>query len=535
MTSENKVLDFWHLLKFPNDFDFAQLYYKLNPSKYIHSQEDKTSTWYEYNEYNVLICYGSTEPPSLLNNIAERLRKYMIEQRNALLPPLQENYTSSDLFKTASDTYKTNRNLCDKAYQNIGNYYKGKGCIQYLKQLYTVPNIASKFDNNQKILAFDNMCFDFEILKYRKIEPDDYITKTTKLHYNDIRNEESQKTITKLLFDIFDKQELVDYYLTITGLSLFTNKFETMHCLTGVGANGKGLLSTMVSKALGDYFIQAENTFLTQKKRDDKNPTLAKSQGVRYLLITEPQENEMEQCELNIDFVKSITGRDRITCRDMYKSTVSYIPFFTPFMQCNEKPTLNKLDNAVLRRLKVLNHPNIFTSNPDEDNVNEKKIDTDLKDQINDELALNFLFMLIDMAIKHKDDKTLIMPIDCINETKNYIDENNKLKGWIDLNLLKMDEKKIPTHERIICKTAKDLYNSDKDIKDQIKNTSKFIKQLQYNNIKIVKSHGIETIIGYIINKNNENEYEESKTQFKKYKSKKDEYDDFDNGLDAEY
>lgn len=497
---------FWKLLESPSDYDFAKLYYSLNPNKYIHSQIEKMSNWYEYNEYNVLISYGSEAPPSLLNSIPEIIRPEIIKQRNKLVPPLKEDLTVEQ-FEIQTKIYDSKIKLCKKAYQDLGMMYKGKGIIAYLKKLYTIDKIYDKFDANTRIIAFNNIIFDLDIDGFRHIQPDDYITKTNKLTLN-VKNikkiNELKLHIQKLLKDIFDKDEIVDYYMTITGLSLFTNKFECMYCLTGVGSNGKGLLSSILQKALGDYFGQAENTFLTQKKKDEKNPTLAKSKGKRYLLVTEPEENENNVCTLNIDFVKSITGRDMITCRDLYSSTITYMPQFTMFLQCNEKPKLNKLDNAVLRRLKVINFPNVFKMNPDPSNKFEKQADTDLKDKIDDDFSIAFLMLLFDYAMEHKNKKEIEMPTDCKNETTKYINENNIFGDWFSSNVIKQDNQDI----FIKCKDLKDIFNRCVDDCDKLKSVSELIKKLTYNKITVNDKDGFKILRNYKIKE------EESESSF---------------------
>jgi len=94
---------------------------------------------------------------------------------------------------------------------------------------------------NINLLAFEDKLYDFDKLQFRNIEPTDYITKTTK--YNaPISNKEHREFIMKLLYSIFENDEMVEYWLTTTGLSLFSNKYESLYIYFGAGSNGKGML-----------------------------------------------------------------------------------------------------------------------------------------------------------------------------------------------------------------------------------------------------------------------------------------------------
>ena len=144
-------------------------------------------------------------------------------------------------------------------------------------------------------------------------------------------NEEKQKQINNIIYSIFEKSELTEYWFKVFGISLFTNKAESIYILTGKGGNGKGLLMNLIKDCLGSYYQQAETTFLTNSIRaGSANPTLAKCKGIRFLSVSEPESSEQD-ISLNTEFIKALTGRDTITTRDLYKTNISYEPMFYCF------------------------------------------------------------------------------------------------------------------------------------------------------------------------------------------------------------
>lgn len=432
----SKYDDFYENLKNMSHADWANLYYEENKYKYIVSKEKE---WYEYNPNNILINQKGI-PSSLLNDITHTTRLILIEKRNKLLP-------STDKEKMAE--YNAIQQRISKFYICLGTSSYVKGIIEYLENLYLNLHLDDLIDNNIKVLSFNNCLYDIEKGKFRSIEPNDYITKTTKRdapvlykkstnEYIINKNPEYQTKIDELLKSIFGSNEQINYWLKITSLSLFKNSYESLYLLQGSGGNGKGVLSNILLKVLGDYMFIAPNTFLSERnKGSNANSALAKCKNIRYLLVSEPDDGTNET-ELNVEFVKMITGSDPISTRDLYKSNFTYIPQFTPFVQCNNIPSLGKLDGGIERRIKLHIFPHKFVSNPDPKKPEEKKINTSLKSDLNKEYLDNFMIRLIEIAQENYSFNEIEQPISNQKETQDYINENNPVKNFMDSYLIKV-------------------------------------------------------------------------------------------------
>jgi len=457
-----KMADFWEKMDDMCHSDFAKMYKDLIPNRYIVS---KNKDWYEYNQYNVLINQNGI-PSSLPNNITDVLQKHIIDNRNKVLPDDKQ--------------YDNVMRLAKKAYQNLGNCSYVKGIIQFLENMYLNSDLDDLIDANINVLAFNNKLYDIKIKGFRLIEPKDYITKTTKIDAPTEENKEKMKEINNLLLSIFGKLDLVEYWLKTTALSLFTNKFESLYILTGTGGNGKGLLSTILNKVLGDYIYTASNTFLTERiKGGQANSTLAKCKGIRYLLVSEPDDGSNES-EFNVEFIKMITGGDTITTRDLYKSNFSFTPQFTPFVQCNKKPKLGKMDNGIKRRLKIHNFPFEFVETPDEKKLNQRKINTKLKTSMTKEFYDNFILLLLNTASENIDLGDIKQPKEVADETASYFESNNPVKQFIDIYIT-------PSTEKIKIVDLFELYKSSKL---EVISKTRFRDDLEHNDIKVEKHRG---------------------------------------------
>ena len=138
-----------------------------------------------------------------------------------------------------------------------------------------------------------------------------------------------REQINKLLYSIFENEEVIKFWKVSTALSIFGKSFESLYIHTGSGRNGKGVLSACLIEMLGEYFYSTDNTFLTTVfKSGSTNSNLAQCRGCRFILVTEP-DNGTAECALNVEFVKWITGGDKINARDLYIKSGSFKPFHT--------------------------------------------------------------------------------------------------------------------------------------------------------------------------------------------------------------
>ena len=418
--------DFWAIFQdLKNHSDPANLYYSIYPNKYVYGQNG--SGWYEYNTANILVSRGKDVPPSMLNSITKTFQDLLIEQRNLTLPTSKQDADYKDKMKI----FKT-------AYDKVGTAPYVKFVIDFLKNMYIKEDLDSLIDSNINLIAFKNMVYDNTIKQFREIKPTDYITKTTRYNINPKSKPDVRKKLTDLIRSMFESDEIYNYHMLTIALSLFGNQSEAFYINSGKGRNGKGVCSTLIEKAFGDYYYSGESTFLTTVyKAGTCNPTLANLKGVRYFLTTEPEANE--DTKFNIGLIKQMTGNDDITARDLYKSNVTFKPFFTPFLQCNTKPKIDKIDDAIKNRFRIIDFPFAFVANPDPKKPNEKQNDPDLKSHFTEETYNEFMLLLLDIS-KNKPSK-IIVPKQVLGEVDNYLNANNHVKKFLDENYIINDDK----------------------------------------------------------------------------------------------
>ncbi len=156
---------------------------------------------------------------------------------------------------------------------------------------------------------------------------------------------------------------------TVSGLT----REEVLFLLCAPGGRGKSTLLEALKSALGDYAMTTDfDTFVAAGGGRPRND-IARIAGARMVIAME-SENEGER--LAVKVVKSLTGRDTVTARFLYREFFEYRPSFKIWLGVNHAPAVNHKDDAMWRRIHRIPVRNQVT-----------KVDRDLKDRLCDPAA----------------------------------------------------------------------------------------------------------------------------------------------------
>jgi putative DNA primase/helicase len=132
----------------------------------------------------------------------------------------------------------------------------------------------------------------------------------------------------------------------------------------GKGANGKSRVSDLMKKILGAFYGMAPKDVFIQSAAQNRagaaSPHLVPLIGVRMAVFSESSENE----KLNAEQIKSLSGNDTITYRELYCSQNTFTPVCKLIMQTNHKPTFYSKDVAVTDRIRLVPFLGRFVDNP---------------------------------------------------------------------------------------------------------------------------------------------------------------------------
>ena len=471
------------------DIEYAKMFYSMCPDKYFYSEQ---SMWWEIRDNKRYYNTGKSMPVGITNILSENLRKKLEEHRKNL-NPLDEK------------TQERSKKIL-KEYKRLGNRKPLENIASFLPKLCMKEKeeFDFKMDANTNLIAFNDCVYDLRTNKCRPIEPTDFISKTTRYNLGGMNSDPAKrKKVIEIIESIFPDDDLREYWLKCSALSFFTNRFEKLYILTGTGGNGKGIMTSYLKACGGDYVLTAEQTFLTSiTKGGQASPCLASTEGVRIVLVSEPDNGE-KSCYMNVEFVKAITGRDELSARFLNQNNKVFEPRFTVLMSCNNKPEIRKLDKGLLRRLSI--HPYLcsFKSNPDPANKYEKVGNSTLKDLKYDQAFIReFMLYMIEIAYTNKDVEDIEMPSPAKEAVNEYVDDNNHFKGWFDTHFKTVQEPTTSEKKELLKWRGEHTFSTGDLLKkyNQTENrisSSQLLNALKYNEITIYKKDGQKWIRYY--------------------------------------
>lgn len=394
---------------------FAKEFYNFYKTDYIYSKNKKV--WYSFQENNIMVEWDDV-PLHLNNEVTDLLQRILDAKYKAI-----SKYIHYKEFSKRVEKYKK---LYMKTRKMIGSTTFVDGIIKKMKGYYSDNDIEKKVDCNYDLLAFKNTVYDLNLKKFRNIERSDYICKHINYEMRFKSNDKIRNEIIKFFRDVMPTEEMKDFLIKTLAISLFGNRFEKFYIFVGQGGNGKGVLFSLLESAIGQYVKCATSQFLTTKfKGGSANSTLYECMNKRIIFVNEPEKNDGDKnLKFNQEFVLKITSADTISCRQLYNGNTDFKAQFSTFVQCNEMPKIDKVNDAISRRFVCIEFPFQFKSNPDKKDKYQKQADHNIKKlfENNVEYHIEFILLLIQYL---NVSKFPTIPNQVKKTSEEYFNENN--------------------------------------------------------------------------------------------------------------
>lgn len=169
----------------------------------------------------------------------------------------------------------------------------------------------------------------------------------------------------ELLEDLFEKifpNPEVRHYARIFHASLLCGECpdEKIHFYTGMnsgdqtGSNGKSTVDSLNMKLLGEYAVPGHPSLLTEQRESagSANSAFMAMKGARYVSFQEIQQTGGSQTVLNMQVVKTLTGNDFQTGRELFeKQSRPFLPTWKIVVSANKLPPVSADDGGTRRRL----------------------------------------------------------------------------------------------------------------------------------------------------------------------------------------
>ena len=317
-----------------------------------------------------------------------------------------------------------------------------KNVLDECTELFYRDKFEEELDNRIDLIGFENGVYDLEKEEFRDGLPEDFISNTTGICYEEYNDsDEDLLDVKNFLEQVLPKKEEREYVITLLS-SFITGKTgeEKFHIWTGSGGNGKSKLIELFELSFGDYCCTLPITVLTRGRSnaDVANPALARTKGKRFACLQEPEHNE----QIHVGLMKELTGGDKIHARGLYKEPIEFKPQFKLVLTCNELPGIPANDRGTWRRIRVVEFISKFTDDPDPNEPYEFPIDHELSEKLR-EWPEAFMYMLIERYKKYKRNG-LKEPPSVKKNTEDYQADSDIFKQFMNEKIIELDADVMP-------------------------------------------------------------------------------------------
>ena len=490
-----------------HDHDIALVLFEMYKDKFVCVNTQK-QVWYEFKDHKWNLSDGSC--PTLRSKISSMadgdglLREFFKVQQALATKCAQlvaEEGDYEDEIAKLQEQIKEIGEITDskKAKGGVKTSQRKDKIMKEAAELFNTKSIYAKdfmdnLDSDPYKLAFTNgvLVLEPHNIHFRDGRPDDYIEKSTNIKWPKDEDELDQDMIDDIesfMDDILPDPSVAEYvWKLIASCMVGGNKDEKFHVWTGSGGNGKSLLINILEASFGEYQAKVNPTLLTRKRTSSAGPQpeMFKTKGARLVSMQEPDEKE----PINSGLMKEISGGDTGTCRALHAMPVTFTPMYTPILMCNAKPHVNPQDEAVWRRLRVVDFPVKFVYNPNPNDKFQKQRDDTLKEKIK-LWPSAFMYKLLSYYKMYVQDEKLEEPEPILRFTTEYQKECDHFSAFFDEHIEKIEPPLENVQPESTLNTIDRLFKTwvlhQNIAKDQIPNKKDLQKMLEkkYGNMEL--------------------------------------------------
>lgn len=238
------------------------------------------------------------------------------------------------------------------------------GSLRFRQTLITdaqsvYPVSRSEFDRDNSLLNLVNGTLDLDSGELLPHDPDDLLTKRANVIFDPAVSSETWERFVSQIME--GDTEKIAYLQRICGLCLTADtSLECLWLLYGASTrNGKSTFVETMARLLGDYALSTPPETLSQRKRQAgaASGDLARLDGCRFLNASEPPKRML----LDTALVKTLTGRDSITARNLYEREFQFVPKFKLLINTNNLPVVSDDTLFTSERVRVIEFPHHFS------------------------------------------------------------------------------------------------------------------------------------------------------------------------------
>jgi P4 family phage/plasmid primase-like protien len=213
----------------------------------------------------------------------------------------------------------------------------------------------------------ENGTIDLRTGKLLPHNPEDFITNIAHVTYDPTAQ---CPTFLKFIGSSLPNEQIREFTRRFLGYSLTGDMREGKFRIDygALGWNGKSSLYNILLKLTGDYGAKIDFGSLAEHQAGSPRNDLAGLQGKRLVVAIE----SAEDFELDVNTVKTITGRDVVRCRFLYAEFFDYQPTYKLWLATNHKPKVSDQVKSTWDRMSFVEWPKHFTREEQDRELDEK-------------------------------------------------------------------------------------------------------------------------------------------------------------------
>ncbi len=226
---------------------------------------------------------------------------------------------------------------------------RAEAAIFFSRSEPPISDTGEGWDESPMLLGCSNGVVELDRGLCRPGRPDDLLTRTVPVPYDALAPSHRWERFLDEVF--WGDADLVDFVWRSIGYSLTGSVEEQVFWLLhGAGSNGKSLFLSVLRNVLGELAYSAPFSLFDQASRDAHPQNLAQLEGRRFVTAAEAAEN----CRLNEDRIKALTGGEPITAHLMRENDRTFPNTAKFWLAVNHRPRVLDESDAFWRRARLI-------------------------------------------------------------------------------------------------------------------------------------------------------------------------------------
>ena len=433
----------------PTHLRVALIIHRMKKGMFVFSEDKK---WYSYGDHKSLIDVNTqrhywkkmVDEVDLRLYIQTELRQYYIEYAQERRKELREQKAAN-----GEDTSDKSLNKLSSI-SNINKMIHSLETVPFINSVVAIcrtyfymGNFEAIKDSQKNLLGCENGVIDLDAKIFRPGRPDDYITMSTKIHFDPVVDTREEELLNSIMRKIYPNKEHYDYVKKLCAASLYgKNIMKTIPCHIGPTNAGKSGLICLMRNSLGDYCKDLKKERVTKtsiKSAGGPEVEIMRLRSARWVVVPELEKRDI----LDIAFVKTITASmDKIYTRGMHDNEgLDMTITFTIIFQLNDFPKVPGEDEAFWQRVLCIPYYSKFVKPTEmkefpiaksiEEQMEQRRFKADLNiESMMQRLAPTWLAILFrdwcDTVSKYSDNPEIMTPprdfIDRVNIERRRFD-----------------------------------------------------------------------------------------------------------------